>query len=36
MGKTHDGSGPRPKKMLLGDGTTLTIPKASVVTIKFE
>lgn len=36
MGKTHDGSGPKVRKTLLGDGTTLTVPKASVVTVKFE
>jgi len=36
MGKTNDGSGPKSEKKLLGDGTTLVIPKASVVTIKFQ
>ncbi len=36
MGKTHDGDGPKARKMLLGDGTTLTIPKASVVAVRFE
>jgi hypothetical protein len=36
MGKTYDGSGPKVEKKTLGDGSSLVIPKASVVTVKFQ
>lgn len=36
MGKTFDGSGPKSEKKTLGDGSTLVVPKSSIVTVKFQ
>jgi hypothetical protein len=34
-GKTHPSTGPKSKKMNIADGSTLVVPKASIVTIRF-
>jgi carbohydrate binding protein with CBM11 domain len=34
-GKTHASSGPQSRKLQLGDGSVLVVPKASVVTVRF-
>jgi Carbohydrate binding domain (family 11) len=34
-GKTHPSTGPKSQKLKLGDGATLLVPKASVVTVRF-
>ena len=34
-GKTHPATGPRSQKLSLGDGSSLIIPKSSIVTVRF-
>ena len=34
-GKVHPSTGPKSKKMSIADGSTLVVPKASIVTIRF-
>jgi hypothetical protein len=34
-GKTHPSTGPKSEQLSLADGSTLVIPKASVVTVRF-
>ena len=34
-GKAHASTGPKSKKMNIADGSTLVVPKASIVTIRF-
>lgn len=34
-GKVHSGTGPRSKKQSLGDGSTIVVPRASIVTVRF-
>ena len=34
-GKTHDSRGPKVQSLKLGDGSSLVVPKASVVTVRF-